>query len=183
LKKFFILLISFLFFISCSHRYTDTKNKYSIPIPALFNIYQTNLDQDLDSHIEKFINTQFVDVVLYDNSTRVNPSLVTIASYPRFINITKINSDPAIEEDFLNEIIMKYGNGTFVNKGTYSYKRLMVAFFNYSFFYEGTDYSYQVSFLSGSIASTQSIYYIAKENSKEMIENSVLDIIKGYRRH
>lgn len=176
-------MILFLLFISCSQKYSDKKNKYSIPIPALFNQYQTNLDQDLDSHINKFINTQLVDVILYDNSTRVNPSLVTIVSYPRFINITKINNDPEIEEDFLNEIQRKYGNGTFVKKGTYSYKRLMVAFFNYSFFYEGADYSYQVSFLSGSIASTQSIYYIAKENSKEMIENSVLDIIKGYRRH
>lgn len=174
----FLVLIN-----SCSAKYTNRQQRYSIPVPAEWNLLRENLDSSVVDYVMRFINVDEADVVLYDSTVFSEPPFIAVFSYNRYVNISKISDDPEIERNFLSEVTRKFGNGFIKSKGSYSAgKRVHVSYYEFAFFFNGNDYIYHVSFLSGSIASTQSIYFIAKENQSESVRNDLSYIIQKYRR-
>lgn len=178
LTKIFLFIICTVC-VSCAPRITNRVGRYGFAIPDKFNMLN-EYDEEANEFVGKFFKTSETDYVLYSNE--VSSALIAVVTYPHYINISKINSDSDVENRFLNELMVKFGNAWLLDKGSYSRKRLTASYIRYKFELEDELYIAEIHFFSGSISSTQSIYGISRESDSSNMSQALNDIARTYRR-
>lgn len=169
-------------FTSCSNKFTNYNSRYTLSIPPGWEQVHKGSDTTIPDFFADFINSSSVDILLCEDRPDQNIGFIYILSYDSFINIKNLYSDEGSSKQLFDEIMTRFGNCHFINKQMEKIGHISATTFRYQFSVNNTAFIYRITFLSGSLSSTQAIYSISESSEQQNAEKAVDRIINSFKK-
>lgn len=170
--------------LTCSGRYEVSKNRYSFQKPPGWESYSRDKRAvSVPEDVDYLINKDAADVVFYKGEKTGSLSLIYFLTYNSYLNISTIADNQNIKNELLDQLVAKYGNGRYTGSSSGKIGRVLTTSIFFTFNVLDYDYSYRMTFISGSISSTQGIYSLFPSSEINEMNKQIDDIIASYSKY